>query len=144
MGAQKLQGQQQGQFGQGQFGNQSGRQGGQSGGPAQFGGQFGGAYFGATGPVGPDWTGTYRGALDTLRQLQQQFRNDQDAALPRDIGEVIRDLQRLDPKTYQNDPVLAERINGAMLGNIEQIEMQLIEMAQTGKLPIPLSDAQLK
>ena len=26
----------------------------------------------------------------------------------------------------------------------EQIEMQLIEMAQTGKLPIPLSDAQLK
>lgn len=26
----------------------------------------------------------------------------------------------------------------------EQIEMQLIEMAQTGKLPMPLSDAQLK
>ncbi len=26
----------------------------------------------------------------------------------------------------------------------EQIEMQLIEMAQTGRLPIPLSDAQLK
>ena len=26
----------------------------------------------------------------------------------------------------------------------ESIEMQLIEMAQTGKLPIPLSDAQLK
>ena len=26
----------------------------------------------------------------------------------------------------------------------EQIEMQLIEMAQTGKLPIPLSDMQLK
>ncbi len=26
----------------------------------------------------------------------------------------------------------------------EQIELQLIEMAQTGKLPIPLSDAQLK
>ncbi len=26
----------------------------------------------------------------------------------------------------------------------EQIEMQLIQMAQTGKLPIPLSDGQLK
>ncbi len=26
----------------------------------------------------------------------------------------------------------------------EQMEMQLIELAQTGKLPIPLSDAQLK
>ena len=26
----------------------------------------------------------------------------------------------------------------------DQIEMQLIEMAQTGRLPIPLSDAQLK
>ena len=27
---------------------------------------------------------------------------------------------------------------------VEQIELQLIEMAQTGRLPIPLSDAQLK
>jgi len=26
----------------------------------------------------------------------------------------------------------------------EQIELQLIQMAQTGKLPVPLSDAQLK
>lgn len=26
----------------------------------------------------------------------------------------------------------------------EQMEMQLIELAQTGKLPVPLSDAQLK
>jgi programmed cell death protein 5 len=26
----------------------------------------------------------------------------------------------------------------------EQIELQLIEMAQTGKLPIPLADVQLK
>jgi programmed cell death protein 5 len=26
----------------------------------------------------------------------------------------------------------------------EQLELQLIQLAQTGKLPIPLSDAQLK
>ena len=71
-------------------------------------------------------------ALDTLRQLQQQFRGDPDAALPRDIGTMIRDLQRLDPSVYQNDPVLAERINGAMLGNIEQVEMQLRRKAEQG------------
>ena len=123
------QGTQQGR-GQGQFGNPFG---GQFGGQRQIGGQYnGGAYAGGPAPTGPNWTDTYRGALDTLRQLQQQFRGDPDAALPRDIGTMIRDLQRLDPSVYQNDPVLAERINGAMLGNIEQVEMQLRRKAEQG------------
>ncbi len=122
------QGMQQGQFGQGQLGNPFGRQ--QMGGPNTGSRQFGGAFYGATGPVGVDYMGTYRGALETLRQLQQQFRSESDQALPRDIAAVIRDLQRLDPQVYQNDPVLAERINGAMLGNLEQIEMQLRRKAE--------------
>ncbi len=44
-------------------------------------------------------------------------------------------------------PEARQRLNNLKMVKpefIEQIELQLIEMAQTGKLPIPLSDAQLK
>jgi programmed cell death protein 5 len=44
-------------------------------------------------------------------------------------------------------PEARQRLNNLKMVKSEfadQIEMQLIEMAQTGKLPIPLSDAQLK
>jgi programmed cell death protein 5 len=44
-------------------------------------------------------------------------------------------------------PEARQRLNNLKMVKpefIEQIEMQLIEMAQTGKLPIPLSDTQLK
>jgi programmed cell death protein 5 len=44
-------------------------------------------------------------------------------------------------------PEARQRLNNLKMVKAEfteQIEMQLIEMAQTGKLPIPLSDTQLK
>ncbi len=44
-------------------------------------------------------------------------------------------------------PEARQRLNNLKLVKrefAEQIELQLIEMAQTGKLPIPLSDVQLK
>ncbi|MCW4029565.1 MAG: DNA-binding protein [Candidatus Bathyarchaeota archaeon] len=44
-------------------------------------------------------------------------------------------------------PEARQRINNLKMVRkdfAEQIEVQLIEMAQTGRLPIPLSDAQLK
>lgn len=44
-------------------------------------------------------------------------------------------------------PEARQRLNNLKMVKsefIEQIELQLIQMAQTGKLPIPLSDAQLK
>lgn len=44
-------------------------------------------------------------------------------------------------------PEARQRLNNLKMVRkdfVESIELQLIEMAQTGKLPIPLSDAQLK
>jgi hypothetical protein len=67
--------------------------------------------------------GTYEGTLQTLRSLQQQYRDDPNAA--RDVGTLIRDLMRLDPNTYANDPLLAERINAAVIPSLEQVEMEL-------------------
>jgi hypothetical protein len=66
---------------------------------------------------------TYR---DTLRQLTQlQPRLQDDPNVNRDLQSLIRDMQRLDPSVYSNDPLLAARINAAVVGGIEQIEMEL-------------------
>jgi hypothetical protein len=61
--------------------------------------------------------------LQTLRSLQQQYRDDPNAQ--RDVAALIRDMMRLDPNTYSNDPLLAERINAAVVPGIEQVEMEL-------------------
>jgi hypothetical protein len=55
--------------------------------------------------------------------LQPQLRDD--PSVNRDLQSLIRDMQRLDPSVYSNDPLLAERIHAAVVGGIEQIEMEL-------------------
>jgi programmed cell death protein 5 len=63
-------------------------------------------------------------------QAEQQYENQKQALLAKILSPEAR--QRLNNlKMVKKDFA-------------ENIEMQLIEMAQTGKLPIPLSDAQLK
>jgi programmed cell death protein 5 len=63
-------------------------------------------------------------------QAEQQYENQKQALLSKILSPEAR--QRLNNlKMVKKDFA-------------ENIEMQLIEMAQTGKLPIPLSDAQLK
>jgi programmed cell death protein 5 len=73
-----------------------------------------------------------RGSDEQTRQAQaeQQYENQKQALLAKILSPEAR--QRLNNlKMVKKDFA-------------EQIELQLIEMAQTGKLPIPLSDAQLK
>ena len=69
---------------------------------------------------------------DEQRQVQaeQQMENQKQALLSKILAPEAR--QRLN-----NLKMVKQEFT-------ESIEMQLIEMAQTGKLPIPLSDAQLK
>jgi hypothetical protein len=130
-------------------GGQPGQQGGQQGG--QYGGQNSGPYGGNQwngGPGGPDgyrWGGytgnddprnypggpvrpedfqnTYRNTVQSLRQLEQQAGADPN--MLKDIQTLMRDLQRLDPYTYANDPLLAERIHAALMSGVEQVEMEL-------------------
>jgi hypothetical protein len=97
--------------------------GGQFGGGAYAGPNGGANWGGSWGPVGPNFVNNYQGTLQTLRNLQQQYRDDPNAQ--RDINGLIRDMTRLDPSTYSNDPVLSERINSAVLTGIEQVEMEL-------------------
>jgi len=73
-----------------------------------------------------------RVSSDEQRQAQaeQQYENQKQALLSKILAPEAR--------TRLNNLKMVKR------EFTEQIEMQLIEMAQTGKLPIPLSDAQLK
>jgi hypothetical protein len=45
--------------------------------------------------------------------------------MARDLQNLIRDMQRLNPYTYSNDPLLDDRINQALIGNVQQLEMEL-------------------
>jgi hypothetical protein len=75
-------------------------------------------------PVRPeDFQNTYRDTVQSLRQLEQQAQADPN--MLKDIQALMRDLQRLDPYTYANDPLLAERIHAALVSGVEQVEMEL-------------------
>jgi hypothetical protein len=151
-GQQGKQGGQQGQQGQGQQGGQQGQQGQggqqqggqQAGGGNNSGGSYNGGYnnggnYGGDnygyrgGPIrDTDIQTTYRNALQSLQQLQQQARGDANAT--RDINNLIRDFRQFDPYNLNNDPLLSQRIQAA-LGNIEQVEMELrrkVEQANGG------------
>jgi len=89
-------------------------------------GGYGGAYFGQypeNGQVRPqDIQQAYQNTLRNLQQLEQQFRNDPNAA--REIQGMIRDLRQFDPFTLSNDALLTERIQGALAG-VENVELEL-------------------
>ena len=111
----------------------------QQGGPTNGGGGYRGGYYNGnpnggpwfgygdprTGPVRPeDFQNNYTQTLQTLRQLEQQAQGS-DPAMVKDLQTLIRDMQRLNPNTYANDPLLAARIQSTLMGGIEQVEMEL-------------------
>ena len=55
--------------------------------------------------------------------MQQELQGDPNTA--RDLQELVKEMQRLNPWSYANDPELSSRIQAAMLGDIQQVEMEL-------------------
>ena len=45
--------------------------------------------------------------------------------ISRDVQDLMRDMQRIDPSRFGQDPLLAERINSQIVSGLEQIELQL-------------------
>jgi hypothetical protein len=91
---------------------------------------------GGEGVINPrDFQDNYQMTLQQLQALERQMQNDQTTA--RDLQELIKEMQRLNPWTYANDPELASRIQAAMLGDIQQVEMELrrkVEEANGGSV----------
>jgi hypothetical protein len=147
---------QSGQPGQGQGqqqaqGGQPGQPGGQQGGGANSGGSLGnggnwngGNYLGPNGrlnPQSPDYQTQYRQTLQSLQQLQQGLKGD--PAMQKDITQLMQQMRELDPVAYGNDPVLAERIQAAIVANVEQVEMELrrkVEDTNGGNIRSPGSE----
>jgi hypothetical protein len=90
----------------------------------------GGPWFGAYPPNGStpvrpeDFTNQYTQTLQALRQLEQAT-GQSDANMIHDLQNLIREMQRLNPNTYANDPLLAERIQATLMGGVQQVEMEL-------------------
>jgi len=85
----------------------------------------------------------------------EQIRNRKLRSMQNRMGDEQRQAQAEQSMENQKQALLAkiltpearQRLNNLKMVKkdfAENIEMQLIEMAQTGKLPIPLSDVQLK
>jgi hypothetical protein len=111
-------------------GNNTYGPGGPRGGNYNGGNPAGGPWFGNYPPntgqqVRPeDFTTQYNQTLQALRQLEQAT-GQTDPNMVRDLQNLIRDMQRLNPNTYANDPLLAERIQATLMGGVQQVEMEL-------------------
>lgn len=131
---------------------QQGGNGG-NGGNWNSGGYGAGNWLGPNGtvnPQSPDYQAQYRQTLQSLQQLQQQLKGD--PATAKDIAALMQQMRQLDPYAYANDPLLAQRIQAAVVANVEQVEMELrrkvedtnggnIRSPGTEKVPPGYSDA---
>ena len=77
----------------------------------------------------------YRETMRDLGRLRESV--GQNPEIARDVQDVMREMQRIDPKRFGDDPTLAERINTGLVGRLEQIELQLrrkVEEQQGGNV----------
>ena len=114
------------------------QQGGQMGGNVGNGGSYnggpGGNFLGPNGMVNPqsgDYQAQYTQTLRSLQQLQQQMKDD--PATAKDIAALLQQMRQLDPYAFSNDPLLAQRIQAAVMANVEQVELELRRKVEDSK-----------
>ena len=86
----------------------------------------------------------YAAGMQDLRNLRDAVR-DGDVDMARDIQELVRQMESLDPGRFVGNPGLVEELAGQILPNLEQIELQLRSQldGETGmarsdvSLPVP-------
>ncbi|MBK5294848.1 MAG: hypothetical protein JJE04_24620 [Acidobacteriia bacterium] len=140
------QGQQAGRQGQGQMGKggpwggeREGRQGGE-GGERNDSAMNRGDYVPELGavPSSGSAAGAERMYCEGLRDLSQLRQSMQESPeMARDVQELIREMQRLDPSRFQGNPELVEQLRSQVLTGLEQLELQLrrqLEDSQSGQV----------
>jgi hypothetical protein len=73
-----------------------------------------------------DFIQNYNSTLRDLSQLQRQLQDN--PQLSRDVGDMVRDMQRVDPRLFPGSPELMNRIEAQTLAGVDQIELQLRRM----------------
>jgi hypothetical protein len=81
-------------------------------------------------PAPPDASGnpadterTYQQGVRELSQLRQMIQGDPQAA--KEVQELTRQMQRLDPSRFPGNPAMVEQMHREMLSSIDRIELQL-------------------
>lgn len=94
-------------------------------------------------PLPPDPERSYQQSLDGLNQLRQTVENDPETA--RELRELIREVQQLDPKRFPGNPALFEQLHTQVLDDVDKLELQLqrkLDDKQSGQIrsanPMPM------
>jgi hypothetical protein len=73
--------------------------------------------------VPPDSEGTIRQGLQELNQLRQLAKNDP-AAL-REIQDLVKEMQQLDPSRFPGNPEMVEHLHTQVLNDVDKLELQI-------------------
>jgi hypothetical protein len=65
----------------------------------------------------------YRDSMAQLDQLRQSVKDDPDAL--RQVQDLIREMQRLDPSRFPGNPAMVEELHNRVLGDVDKLELQL-------------------
>jgi hypothetical protein len=73
----------------------------------------------------------FRDGVRDLTQLDQMLRGNPDVPreTSRDVQDLVRQMQRLDPRLLAADPTRLDQIVGQLLGGVEQVELELRRIA---------------
>jgi len=94
-------------------------------------------------PLPPDPERSYQQSLSGLNDLRQSVENDPETA--RELQELIREMQQLDPKRFPGNPALFEQLHTQVLNDVDKLELQLrrkLDDKQSGQIrssnPMPM------
>jgi len=73
----------------------------------------------------------WREGMRELSGLRQSLADNPEAA--EDVQDLIRQMQRLDPKRFPGNPELVQRLISQILPSLEQLELQLRRQAENGQ-----------
>jgi hypothetical protein len=65
----------------------------------------------------------YRDSMAELNQLRQSLKDDPESQ--RQVQELIREMQRLDPSRFPGNPAMVEELYNRVLGDVDKLELQL-------------------
>jgi hypothetical protein len=74
-------------------------------------------------PLPADAESTYRQGLSELNQLRHLAQNDPGAL--KEIQDLAREMQRLDPKRFPGNPAMVEQLRTEVLSGVDRLELQL-------------------
>ena len=71
----------------------------------------------------PDVEGDYQQGMRDLSRLRQRVKDDPQAA--KNIAEITRQMQHLDPKRFPGNPAMVEEMHREILSSLDRLELQL-------------------